>query len=109
MSGYASRKDLSTGVHDPLSARAVAFEVGGKRLVLVSMDIIGFYGGTDEYMRKATLAKEFNLQPSELFSGPFTRTPHRVRRSTRERNNASNVEYIEALKGKLHRRDSQGA
>ncbi len=45
MSGYAGRKGLSTGVHDPLSARAVAFEADGKRLVLVSTDIIGFYEG----------------------------------------------------------------
>jgi hypothetical protein len=52
--------------HDPLSARVLAFETGGKRLVLVSVDIIGFYGGTDEYLRSALL-KEFSLQPSELF------------------------------------------
>jgi len=48
MAGYASRTELSQGVHDPLSARVVAFENNGKRLVLVSTDIIGFYDGTAE-------------------------------------------------------------
>src|SRR3989339_179375 len=55
LSGYAGRKGLSTGVHDPLSARVLAFEAAGKRLVLVSIDIIGFYDGTDEYLRGALL------------------------------------------------------
>jgi len=100
LSGYASRKGLSTGVHDPLSARALAFEVGSKRLVMVSVDIIGFYGGTDEYLRSALL-KEFNLQPSELFlCGIHT---HAAPSPTidREHGNASNVDYMEALRGKL--------
>lgn len=42
LSGYASRTNLSTGVHDPLSARVVAFEHNGRRLVLVSTDVIGY-------------------------------------------------------------------
>ena len=33
MSGCASRKGLSTGVHDPLYARIVAFQSGSQRLV----------------------------------------------------------------------------
>src|SRR5512136_585909 len=53
MSGYAGRKGLSTGVHDPLSARAVAFEVNGKRLVLISTDIIGFYEEVGGVIRQA--------------------------------------------------------
>ncbi len=66
MEGYGSRKDLSQGVHDPISARAVAFQQDGRRLVLVSTDICGFYGGTAATMRKAILA-ECGLRPSELF------------------------------------------
>ena len=66
LAGYASRKELSQGVHDPISARVVAFEQNGKKLVLVSTDIIGFYGGTAASMRKAILAA-CGLQPSELF------------------------------------------
>ncbi len=66
LAGYGARKGLSQGVHDPLSARAVVFEQGGKRLVLLSTDLIGFYRGTAEAVRKAILS-ECRLQPSELF------------------------------------------
>ncbi len=65
MSGYASRQDLSTGVHDRLSARVVALQHGDQRLVLVSTDIIGFYR-TYEPMRDAICARH-DLQPGQLF------------------------------------------
>ena len=55
LAGYASRKDLSGGVHDPLSARALAFEQDGQRLVLVSIDNLGFYNRTAEPLRTAIL------------------------------------------------------
>ncbi|MBN1505610.1 MAG: neutral/alkaline non-lysosomal ceramidase N-terminal domain-containing protein [Sedimentisphaerales bacterium] len=100
LSGYGSRKGLSTGVHDPLSARALAFEAAGKRLVLVSIDIIGFYGGTDEYLRSALL-KEFCLQPSELFLCAIHTHAAPSPTIDREHGNASNVEYMESLRGRL--------
>jgi len=100
MAGYASRTELSQGVHDPLSARVVAFENNGKRLVLVSTDIIGFYDGTAEKLRSAIL-DEFKLDPSELFltaihthSGPSPTID-------KEKGHPNNVEYTENLKGKL--------
>jgi len=100
MAGYASRKDLSTGVHDPLSARALAFEAGGKRLVLISTDIIGFYEGTAEYFRNAVLS-EFKLQPSELFLTAIHTHAAPSPTINKERGHPNNVEYTEALKGKL--------
>ena len=63
--GYSSRTDLSTGVHDPLYARAAVFENDGKRLVLVSTDIIGYYAAYK--MIHAELLAGFDLQPDELF------------------------------------------
>src|SRR5438105_606870 len=66
MAGYESRKELSQGVHDPLGARAVAFEQGNKHLVLVSIDLLGFYNNTAEPLRNAVL-DACHLQPSELF------------------------------------------
>jgi hypothetical protein len=66
LAGYESRKELSRGVHDPLSARAVAFERDGKHLLLISVDILGFYNLTAEPLRKAIL-EECKLEPSELF------------------------------------------
>jgi neutral ceramidase len=100
MSGYASRKDLSMGVHDPLSARVLAFETGGRRLVLVSTDLIGFYGGTAEVMRSALLA-EFGLQPSELFLTAIHTHAGPTPTIDKERGHANNIEYTESLKGKL--------
>ncbi len=100
MSGYAGRKGLSTGVHDPLSARAVAFEVNGKRLVLISTDIIGFYEEVGGVMRQAIQA-ECNLQPSELFLCGIHTHSAPTPTLNRERAHANNVEYTEALKPKL--------
>ena len=66
MGGYESRKDPSLGVHDPLGARALALEENGQRLVLVSIDTLGFYNETAEPLRRGIL-DECNLKPSELF------------------------------------------
>jgi len=100
MSGYAGRKALSTGVHDPLSARAVAFEANGKRLVLISTDIIGYYEDVANYMRQALMA-EFNLQPSELFLAGIHTHAAPTPTLNPERAHANNVEYTEGLKPKL--------
>jgi len=100
MAGYAGRKGLSTGVHDPLSARVLAFQAGNRRLVLVSTDLIGFYNGTMEPMRTALLAR-FKLKPSELF---LTATHTHAGPSLtidKESGHASNLKYTESLKGKL--------
>jgi len=99
LAGYASRKELSQGVHDPLSVRVVAFEQNGKRLVLVSTDIVGFYGGTAASMRKAILAA-CGLQPSELFlaaihthSAPIVALGEKV--------HPNNAEYTKWLESQL--------
>ncbi len=100
MSGYGSRKDLSTGVHDPLSARVLAFEAEGKRLVLVSTDVIGFYEGTADYLRSVLLS-EFQLQPSELFLSAIHTHAAPTLSIDKEREHPNNIEYTEWLKGKL--------
>ena len=100
MSGYASRKDLSTGVHDPLSARVLAFEAGGERLVLVSVDILGFYGGTAEYFREALLA-EYDLEPSELFLCAIHTHSAPTPTIDKEKGHPNNVEYTEKLRDDL--------
>ena len=100
MSGYAGRTGLSQGVHDPLSARVVAFENNGKRLVLVSTDIIGFYDGTADYLRKAIL-DEFKLVPSELFLAAIHTHSAPSPTIDQEKGHPNNVEYTEGLKAKL--------
>ena len=100
MSGYDARKGLSTGVHDSLSARVLAFEAGGKRLVLVSTDLIGFYSGTADHMRQALLS-EFHLQPAELFLTAIHTHAGPALTINQERGHPNNLEYTEKLKGKL--------
>ena len=100
MSGYGSRKDPSTSVHDPLSARVLAFEVGGRKLVLVSIDVIGFYEGADEYLRSALLG-EFELEPSELFLAAIHTHAAPTLMIDKNRGNPNNVEYTESLRDKL--------
>lgn len=100
LSGYASRKDLSKGVHDPLSARVVAFESSGKRLVLVSTDLIGFYDGTAEDFRKAILAK-LNLQPAELFLAGIHTHAAPTLTLDKDKGHENNLKYTETLKEKL--------
>ena len=99
LAGYASRKELSQGVHDPLSARVIVFQQDGKKLVLVSTDIIGFYGGTAASYRKAILAG-CGLQPAELFlaaihthAGPIV--------SLEEKAHPNNAEYTKWLETQL--------
>jgi len=100
MSGYASRKDLSTGVHDPLSARVLAFDKGGRKLVLVSADLIGYYNGTADYLRKEIL-EACDLQPSELFLTAIHTHSAPTLTCDVEHGHPNNVAYTETLKGKL--------
>lgn len=98
LAGYAARNELSAGVHDRLYARVVAFEQGDQRLVLVSVDFIGFYR-TYEPMRDA-ICERFGLQPSEIFlcgththSGP---TP-----TLQDDVHPHNLQYTRTLQEKL--------
>ena len=100
MAGYSSRKGLSTGVHDPLSARIVVFENNDKRLVLVSTDLIGFYDGTAEHMRKVIL-DEFQLEPSELFLSAIHTHAGPSLTINKEKGHPNNLEYTKQLKVKL--------
>jgi len=100
MSGYGGRKGLSQGVHDPLSARVVAFAGGGKRLVLVSTDLIGFYSGTAGHMRQILL-KEFNLEPSELFLSAIHTHAGPTPTIDEEKGHPNNVEYTKSLGERL--------
>jgi len=100
LAGYGSRKDLSQGVHDPLSARAVVFGHAGTRLVLLSTDLIGFYSGTADTVRKAILAK-CQLNPSELFlCGIHTHSAPTLALAGSEAH-ANNIEYTEWLTQRL--------
>lgn len=100
LAGYESRKDLSRGVHDPLSARAVAFNQGSNHLVLVSIDNLGFYNGTAEPLRKAIL-DACRLRPSELFLCAIHTHSAPTLTLNPEKGHPNNVEYTKWLQGKL--------
>src|SRR5260370_40090654 len=63
LAGYASRKELSQGVHDPLFARAVAFEQNHERLGLVALVNCGFFHSAAEPVREAVLTAG-GIEPS---------------------------------------------
>jgi neutral ceramidase len=99
MSGYESRKGLSQGVHDPLYARAVAFECDGHRLVLVSSDVIGYYRTAD--LMRQSIMEACRLQPNELFlAGIHTHSAPTITFDT-EKGHSNNVAYSNWLKLKL--------
>ena len=95
MSGYAGRKELSSGVHDQLYARIVAFESGNNRLILVSTDLIGFYS-TYEPIRDA-ICDRFDLKPDELFLSS-THTHSGPTPALSEDGHPNNLEYTQNLK-----------
>ena len=100
MAGYAARTDLSDGMHDPLSARVVIFENNGKRLVLVSTDLLGFYNETAEPLRKAIL-DECKIKPSELFLSAIHTHAGPTLTIDKKKGHPNNLEYTENLKAKL--------
>jgi len=100
LAGYASRTNLSAGVHDPLSARALAFEQDGRRLVLVSLDNLGFYNDTAGPLRQAILEK-CQLEPSELFLCAIHTHSAPLLTLNPAKGHANNVAYTKALGGKL--------
>lgn len=100
MSGYGSRKGLSEGIHDRLCARAVVFESNGKRLILVSSDIIGYYRNVFNYFQEAIL-DEFNLEPGELFLSAIHTHAGPTPTIDKEKGHPNNLEYTEWLKQKL--------
>lgn len=100
MSGYGGRKELSQGVHDPLSARAMAFEQDGRRLVLVACDLIGWYGEAGENLRRAVLEGS-GLQPSELFLAAVHTHGGPSLAADPGRGHAHNLEYTRELESKL--------
>ncbi len=100
MAGYAMRTNLSQGVHDPISARALAFEQDGARVVLVSLDNCGFYNDTADPLRAAILEGS-GLKPSELFLCAIHTHSAPTLMLTTNHGPAANVEYTKDLETKL--------
>jgi len=52
MTGYAARAVPSSGLHDPLTARAVLLDDGAERLAIISCDLLGLAPESVERIRK---------------------------------------------------------
>ena len=96
--GFAARTNLSQGIHDPLSARAMALESAGKRLLIISVDNLGWYNNTAEPARAAILA-ETKLQPSELLLAAIH--THSAPTLTLTNGHPNNIAYTRELQHKL--------
>lgn len=98
--GYASRTAPSKGVHDPLYARAIAFENGGKKVILVSSDL-GSYGNEVLTEFRKSILEKYNLKESELFLTAIHSHSSPVLSLNREKGDPDNINYTEKLKQKL--------
>ncbi|MFC1558848.1 neutral/alkaline non-lysosomal ceramidase N-terminal domain-containing protein, partial [candidate division KSB1 bacterium] len=99
MSGYSTRKDLSTGVHDHLYVRAVAFENNGKRIVFVSTDLIGLSSILESL--RVEIDSKYNIKPDELFLSAIHTHSAPTPTLNEERGHPNNIEYTKALKEKI--------
>ena len=100
LAGYASRTNLSQGVHDPLSARVAAFEHADRKLVLVSIDNLGFYNGTADPLRQAIL-DACRLEPSELFLCAIHTHSAPALALDIQKGHPNNIAYTKWLQGRL--------
>jgi len=98
--GYSSRKTYSEGIHDPLSARAVVFENGGKKFVLVSTDM-GSYGSDVFTVFQKSIMEKFGLKESELFLSTIHSHSSPILSLDAERGDPNNIEYTKTLQQKL--------
>ena len=89
---------LADGILDPLLATAVAFDNGEKRIVVMSLDLIGFNQTLMDRVRKE-IAKAIDTQPEAVFVA-CTHT-HLGPGTVDSLGNTSNPEYIEWLVLKL--------
>src|SRR5438445_8134259 len=100
LAGYASRKELSEGVHDHIYARAIALEQEGQRLTFVSVENCGFYNSTADPLRKAVLAAT-GLKPSELFMCATHTHSAPALGLDLAKSHSNNVAYTQLLERKL--------
>lgn len=100
MSGYAARKTPSTGVHDKLFASALWFSCGRTSALLITADLIGFRAEFVDDV-KAKIASRTGIPPDNILMAAVHNHGGPTVRTYEPDMPAANVEYVEALKGKL--------
>jgi neutral ceramidase len=98
MAGFAGRVFPSLAVHDPLRARALVLDDGGRRAALVGLDLIGISDQTVAEVRKAAGSSAGIAPEALLIAGTHTHSG-----PTRAGDDATDQEkaYWEALPAKL--------
>ncbi len=113
MSGYFHER-CSTGVHDPLKAKAIVLEQGGRRAALVFVDLIGVTRGVVSDARKqateATGIPSSNIlvaathsHTGPLYFGPLRDHWHRLAVEEKGDDPAEKADYRDELTGKIAR------
>jgi neutral ceramidase len=100
LAGYGSRKEPSTGIHDRLHVRVVAFEQDSQRLVFVSTDVLGFYGGTYEFIARE-VESELGVSPDNLFLSAIHTHSAPILTVDHEKGHPANVRYTETLRASI--------
>lgn len=98
--GYASRKTYSEGIHDPLTARAVAFENNGKRIILVSTDIGSYPKDVFTVFQKAIMDR-YALKESEIFLSTIHSHSSPVLSLDPGTGDPNNIQYTKSFQDKL--------
>jgi neutral ceramidase len=57
MAGYAARSGPAAAVHDPLYARALAFDDGNRRVVMIALDVLGITADLTAAVREHLLVR----------------------------------------------------
>jgi len=70
--GFAAREHPAVGVHDDLYARAMVFESGGRRVAVVTTDLIGIDSGTVSAVRQRAVDELGLLSGGLLLHGTHT-------------------------------------
>lgn len=72
MGGYGARKDVSTGIHDPLYARVLLLKTKNISLALVTCDLVFFFSPRIAQEAKSRWGVDYViLSTSHTHSGPF--------------------------------------
>ncbi len=98
--GYSSRKAYSEGVHDQLYARAVVFDNGSNKVVLVSSDLGSYSGEAFPVISKSILEK-YKLKESELFLTAIHSHSTPILSLNKDKGDPNNIEYTRTLNKKL--------
>ncbi len=100
LAGFAARKEPSAGVYHPLRATAVAIDDGETAVLLISMDLLGFYERTEMVRRRISEAIGLDVRQM-ILCGSHTHCGPSIRELDWERDGKRDTAYLERLVNRL--------